>query len=356
MLSLANLPVDLKGTEGITPIGILETALFKRGIGFVDVNLNGEKEYIINLEHRIRVIDVLASRGMEMKKLYGKPGNALTFTLNGELKIIRGNKAEHAKILVNGGEKTIYDEVKRGDNITLTESKDGEDAKALLKDIITDDQVLTVQVNGKPEQIRPVIMLNGREVMAEEPLPDRADIIIKKSDTVKETVAKAGYALSAGDERDIIITLNGEPVVLKQRNYQMKVNGAEVSVDFRVKNMDKIEFKDTPAFYRIRDIFNKPQKMTLKVKVNGKEYEIEAGKLDVSMNGKKVSEDEFIINGATIDFKMSDEKPIISNIFKVYPIDVQRMKGKMLEIKMNGVKAGYTTQLTDGAEIEINFV
>jgi cell division protein FtsA len=356
VLSLANLPDDLKGTEGITPIGILETALFKRGLGFVDVFLNGEKEYIINLEHAIRVIDVLASRGVEMKKLYGKPGNALTFTLNGELKIIRGGKAEHAKILVNNEERTIYDAVKRGDKVFLTGARDGADAKAMIRDILSNDQVLTVQVNGKPEQINPTITVNGREVTADEPLIDRADIVIKRSDAARDIAAKAGYPLPSGEERDIIITLNGEPVVLKQRNYQLKVNGAEVSGDFKVKNMDRIEYRDTPSFYRIRDIFNKPPQMKLKIKINGKSYELEAGRLEVMMNGKKVGEDEFIINGATVDFKISDEKPIISNIFKVYPIDTQRMKGKMLEIKMNGVKAGYTTQLTEGAEIEINFV
>ena len=43
-------------------------------------------------------------------------------------------------------------------------------------------------------------------------------------------------------------------MVLKQRNYQLRVNGYEVSADYEVKDMDKIEFKDMPAYYRIKDI------------------------------------------------------------------------------------------------------
>ena len=356
VMSLGNLPDELRGTEGITPIGILETALFKRGLGFVDVYLNDEKEYIINLEHTIRVIDVLASRGMELKKLYGRPGNALTFTFNGELKIIRGGKAEHAKIMVNNEEKNIYDGVVRGDRVVITGAKDGEDAKAFIKDILPGELILTVQVNGKTEQIKPVIIVNGKEVTAEEPLEDRADITIKKAATAKEVVARAGYSIAAGDERDILITVNAEPVILKQRNYQLKVNGQEVSADFVVKNMDKVEYKDMPAYYRIKDIMNTPAKAAMKIRINGREYEIETGRSDAMMNGKKVSEEEFIINGANIELKLSDDRPILSSIFKVYPIDAQRMKGKMLEIKMNGVKAGYTTLLENNAEIEINFV
>ena len=356
VLSLGSLPDELRGTEGITPIGILETALFKRGLGFVDVYLNDEKEYIINLEHTIRVIDVLASRGMEMKKLYGKPGSALTFTLNGELKIIRGGKAEHAKILVNNAEKNIYDEVKRGDRVVITAATDGADAKAFIKDILPEESTLTVQVNGKTEQIQPVILVNGREVTADEPLTDRADIVVKKAATAREAAARAGYAIAAGDERDILITLNGEPVILKQRNYQLKVNGGEVSADFTVNNMDRIEYKDMPAYYRIKDILDKPGRAAMKIRINGKEYEIETGRNEVIMNGKKVGDEEFIINGANIEFRLSGDKPILSSIFKVYPIDAQRMKGKMLEIKMNGAKAGYTTLLEDNADIEINFV
>jgi hypothetical protein len=74
------------------------------------------------------------------------------------------------------------------------------------------------------------------------------------------------------------------------------------------------------------------------------------------MNGRRVQEDEFLINGASIELKLAEEKPLLSNVFKVYPIDTQRMKGKMLELKMNGEKAGYTTLLEENAVIEINFV
>jgi cell division protein FtsA len=60
--NIENLPDILKGTDGITPLGILETALFKKGIAFVEVTVNNEKEYIINLDQKIKVLDVLMSK------------------------------------------------------------------------------------------------------------------------------------------------------------------------------------------------------------------------------------------------------------------------------------------------------
>ncbi len=353
--NIENLPDVLKGTEGITPLGILETALFKRGIGFVDVTVNGEKEYVINLDQEIKVVDVLASRGMEMKRLYGKPGNSLTFTFNGELKILRGSHGEHAKIYVNNDERQLEDRVYKGDAIFITSAKDGASASAIIRDIIGEHYVTVVEINGKKHEIAPLVLREGREVTIDEPLTDRADITAERIDMAADVLARAGYEIKASNERDIIITVNGEPQVLKQRNYQLKVNGVEVAADYKLRNMDRVEYKDTPAYYRVKDVLKTSRKHKISVIINGKPFEMEQENSGIFMNGKKVSEDEFLINGASIDIKSNEEKMILSSVFKFYPIDTQRIKGRLLELKVNGEKAGYTTQITEGANIEINF-
>ncbi|MCX8094403.1 MAG: rod shape-determining protein [Candidatus Goldbacteria bacterium] len=356
ILNLENLPEELHGTEAITPLGILETAIHKRGLGFIDIYLNGEKEHIINLEQEIKVIDVLTNRGIDMRKLYGKPGNALTFTLNGELKIIRGEKAEHAKIFINNDEKDIYSPVKHGDKIFITNAKDGRDASATLEQIITQNDILTISINGDIKNILPEIYVDGKPADIKDKINDRANILIKKPELLKDVLLKAGFSITKIEERDIIITVNNEPITLKQRNCNLKVNGFDVSLDCKVKNMDRIEYKEAPSYYRIRDIIKNIRKTTITVKINGKPYEIEYTNRDIYMNGRKVGEDEFIINGANIEVKMSEIKPMLSSIFKVFPINREQMKGKMLEIKLNGQKAGYTTEIQDGDEIEILFI
>ncbi|MCE5301206.1 MAG: hypothetical protein LLG37_10105 [Spirochaetia bacterium] len=353
---LENLPVCLKGNDGITPIGILETAIFKKGIGFVDVKLNGEKEYIINLERRITVMDVLLSCGFEMKKLYGKPGDALTFTYNGEMKIIRGGRPEHAKVFINDIEKSLEDEVKQGDNIFISAAKDGTSAAGIIRDVISEGFITTVEINGKRHDIAPFIMCNGREVSMDEPLHDRCNITVTRVDGLREVLARAGYEVNAVNERDIMVTINGELKVLKQRNFQLKVNGVEAGADARLAGMDKIEFKDAPSYYRIKDVLKGSAKNIVKITVNGKPFEIEHERFSLTMNGKKVFEDEFIINGATLEVKASDEKIQLSSIFKTYQIDTRQAKGRMLQLVVNGVKAGYTTPIEDGARVEINFV
>jgi cell division protein FtsA len=354
--NIDNLPENLKGTEGITPLGILETSIFKTGIGFVNVTVNGEKEYIINLDQKIKVIDALTSRGTDMRRLYGRPGSAITFTMNGEMKILRGSQAEHAKIYINDVEKTLDDGLSNGDRIFLSAAKDGADARASIRDIISGQYITTVEINGKKHEIMPVVLSNKKEVSMDEQLLDRADIEVIRVDKIKEVLARAGYEMGASDERDIIVTLNNEPVVLKQRNYQLKVNSAEVSSEYILKNMDRVEYRNNPAYYRIKDLVKTARKRKVSVFINEKPYELESTDTEILMNGKRVSGDEFIINGASIELKTAEDNMILSSIFKTYPIDTQRAKGRMLELKVNGEKAGYTTPIEEGARIEVNFV
>ncbi|HDQ25626.1 MAG TPA: hypothetical protein ENN43_02640, partial [bacterium] len=243
IINFDKLPEMLRANEGITPVGILETALFGRGLGFIEITINGEKHNIINFSQEIRVIDALTASGLKMKLFYGRPGDAITATVNGEVKIIRGGRAEHAKVFINNEEKTLYDAVKKGDSIYMSPAKDGESARASVKDILPAGAVITVSVNEKQMEISPLILVNGKESGPDEPLADRDEISVESRDSARDILEKLGYSADTRDERDIIVTLNGEPVVLKQRNYRLKVNGAEASLDYRVKNMDKIEFK-----------------------------------------------------------------------------------------------------------------
>ncbi len=357
ILDYQNLPEELHGSEGITPLGILDTALFNRGLGFMEVIVNGQKEYVINMEGEIKVKDCLNSAGFDFKKLYARPGNAISFTLNGELRLVRGGRGEHAKIYLNGKEASLDDSVKNNDEIFVSRPKDGEDAKANLLSILPHDSYITVEINKEPVKLMPRIMVNGKEINdMEAAVNDRDVIVFEKIRTVYDAVLKTGFNPDVASERDILITVNGEPVSLKQRNYCLKVNGMEVSQSYELKNMDRIEYSDKPAFFRIRDILKGSQKQKATITVNGKPYTMEYEQYTITMNGKRVTEDEFIINGADITVKQNEDGMIVSHIFNVFPVETERVKGKMLVMTVNGQKAGYTTGIKHGDNVEIKFV
>ncbi|MFP4465883.1 MAG: cell division protein FtsA [Candidatus Goldiibacteriota bacterium] len=354
--NIENLPETLKGTNGITPIGILETGLFNKGMGFIEVEINDEKHYIINMNQKLTVLDALAARGMELKGLYAKPGEALTYSINGDVKIIRGSKGEHSRIYVNREEAGLDTQIKNNDKIYITGPVNGDNASAVIKDVIPHDFILQVSVNGRNEILYPEIFSGGRQISPDDVLKDRSELKMRVKNNIKEILVYLGYSIQASEERDIIITFMGEPVVLKQRNFTMKVNGCGVSPDFEVKNMDKIEFIDRPSYYRIKDVIKSSAKQKMKLLINKKEYEIEADVYDIYMNGRKVSDEEFIINGAKITVQESENRPVLSSVFRNFNMDVSDAKGKALDMRVNGESAGYTTPIKSGDEIEIRFI
>nr|HPI03083.1 cell division FtsA domain-containing protein [Candidatus Goldiibacteriota bacterium] len=298
-LKIENLPEELGGTEGATPIGILDTALYGRGLGFIEVKVNGEKHYIINMEQDIKVMDAVIAAGIELKNLYGKPGDALTFTVNGSLRIIRGGRGEHAQFFVNGKLKSIDDSIANGDDIIITGVKNGDNASVKVSALTAPENSLTVELNGRVEKIAPEIYINGVKAAPDDNIPDRASVTTALQVKASDVLAAAGITFGASaQERDIIITINGEPRVLKQRNYMLKANGVDITPGYTVKNFDKLEYADKPSFYRIRDLFNGPVNSSITVTINGKPYEIESDRFEITMNGKRAGGDEFIINGA----------------------------------------------------------
>jgi hypothetical protein len=166
---------------------------------------------------------------------------------------------------VNDAEKNLEDTVKQGDSIYITSASNGSDAGAVIRDIIGEGFITSVEVNGKTMHIEPRIMLAGREVSPQEQLADRAELEITRIDTAREILSRAGYTLPAAGERDIMITVDSEPKIVKQRNYRLKVNNMEVSADFKVRNMDRMEYSETPSYFRIKDILKSAPKKAISV-------------------------------------------------------------------------------------------
>ena len=120
--------------------------------------------------------------------------------------------------------------------------------------------------------------------------------------------------------------------------------------------MDKVEYYGRPSYYRIKDIVKTRHEKKIAVSINGRDFEIENEGMEIIMNNKKVSADEFIINGADIRIKEMEGSAVLSSIFRVYPIDTSAIKGKMVEFAVDGEKAGYMTPIRDGSKIEIKFI
>lgn len=151
----------LLGPHAVTPLGIAINAFEQEGLSLVNVNINGEPIQIFEFE-KPTVVKALIEKGFSPSEIYGSPGMALTFEINGKLKIVKGGLGQASEIWVNGNKASLNTMLKDGDKVIFKPGKKGEDAKtARISDFITDEFITKICVNGKTIEILPDIYING---------------------------------------------------------------------------------------------------------------------------------------------------------------------------------------------------
>ncbi len=355
---IKDMTAKLNGPETITPIGIALMTAHSLGLKFIEIEVNGKKFKMLDFQQKKDIMGALTLSGaINHKRLYPRPGMAMTCELNGELKIIKGTMGEPAKILLNGKSvSSLSEKINDADRLEFENAVDGKDANILIKDLISSKEACVV-FNNEISLVSPVVYMDEQEVSMDTAVCDRASIKVFEP-AIKSVLKARKVPLENISERQVLVNINGNPKVLTQRNFTLTLNGNHAELDTIVKPKDAIEFSfQNPTSYRIKDIVNIPEGSTaMHVNVDGSELEMIIESAQVYMNGQRVSPDEFVIDGADIKvYYPKDCKVFLSEIFRYIQLDPQKSVGKRMKILINGDPAGFTTPLTEGAQVKIIF-
>ena len=207
----------LGGPEYVTPIGIAVTATMQQSYDFSTVLLNGRKVRVFDTKS-LRVMDLLVLAGYKSAQLIGRSGYTLSFTLDGERRVLRGKPGTPAEIRVNGSPASIDTLVTQGDSVDVVPAAAGENAAALIRDVVE--------------------------------LPVPARVVIGESEyetgarfSVNAAPADADYAIQNGDDirADIIRTLGDivRPLGLPA-SLVFTCKGRSVGYDYVLRDGDMI--------------------------------------------------------------------------------------------------------------------
>jgi cell division protein FtsA len=108
-----------QGPELVTPIGIA-IAADKSPIHYMTVTVNGQRIRLFDIE-QTKLSDCLLTAGINLTKLYGKPGMAKIVHFNGQQITIPGQHGTMAKIQLNGKEAALDQAVKNEDSIEVVQ-------------------------------------------------------------------------------------------------------------------------------------------------------------------------------------------------------------------------------------------
>ncbi len=347
----------LTGPEQVTPLGICVMSGRSEGLRFIDITLNSRPARIPDLQQNLDLLSVLVTCGVDRLKLYGRIGHALCVEVNKELKMIKGGMGRPARVRLNGQPAEFTASVNSGDRIDFEGARDGADARGRVGEVV-DIQPLNLIFNDQPLRVEPRIMVNGFPADKETELTDRARIECGLP-CCRDTLLARGIDPEAFREKEIMIRVNREPRVLTQTGFQLRVNGQRAGLDEPLSEGARIEFDpEQSEFFLVKEVVDIPGSgKNVKIRLNGEELVLQGSNGRIFLNGRAVSPDEPLVDRSEIVTRSgNDLPPTVSRVMDRVSVNPKDQKGKRLTILVNGEPAGFTTPLTDGAEVSVVFV
>ncbi|SMB98127.1 cell division protein FtsA [Thermanaeromonas toyohensis ToBE] len=282
------------GPQAITPLGIAVTAWRQEGLVLSQIEVNGRPIQTL-ISRKLTVTQALLAAGLPIRELYGRPGRGIGVEINGRLYFVKGQPGKPGQILVNGKPASLDTIVQRGDKIEFIPGEKGEDARAVVGDLIPALTRKTIIYNGKKITLEPLILLNGCAVSHEAEVPDQAKIEFNPLETVAD-----------------VLRYLGEPV-----DQPVLLNGARVRPEAPIKDGDVLETGPQITKHRVR----------------------------INLNGREV---ELVVETSQV---------IFADLFTYLDMEPTPPPGKKsLKMEVNGQPAEFTTPLKEGDRVILEWV
>ncbi|MFZ5824430.1 MAG: cell division FtsA domain-containing protein [Bacillota bacterium] len=345
----------LNGPDAVTPIGIAVAARDRSTLGFVYLHVNGRG---VRLFHpsMLTVADALLAAGIAIRDLQGQIGKGFTVTINGQLRLVRGTFGRPARITLNGEPASLETPVTHRDKIRVEPGTQGEPGRAAVRDLAP--QVLermTLTVNGAPQDLSPLITVNGVVVGADHELKDNDVVVIRAIKTVEDALLHLGFE-DPSALQTIRYSLDGKTQSAQRPRYRIRLNGAEAAPETPLRSGDRLEVT-TLGPLTLREVAATllDQATAIRITVNGRLFELHTG-AELSRNGMKVEPDEPLTDNDAIALTRTGADPIFASLLPMANITPTPPPGKSnLVMRLNGADAEFTTPLKDGDVAEIRW-
>lgn len=143
----------------VTPVGICLN-YYEQSNNFIFVTFNEARIKVYD-NGRLSVVDAAMQADFPNDGLFPKRGKELNFTVDGKVRMKRGELGEAAVITVNGEPGDIHTPIKANDIVQVFSSTEGEAAKLEIRSLPEFDQSIRVNVNDKKVDLPKFAQVNG---------------------------------------------------------------------------------------------------------------------------------------------------------------------------------------------------
>ncbi len=333
----------------VTPIGIC-LSYYAQSNNFIFVEFNGERLKLYD-NGRLSVSDAAIQVAFPNEDLFPKRGEAITCTVNGKSRIIRGNAGEAAVITINGDPADLYAQIGSGDIIKVVPSTVGEAAKLDLGDLPEMSSPIRITINGKTFDLPRTADVNGKLESAFYSVKDGDDITVRNYYTVEKLCEITGLSLTD------TIRVNDTPAVKTTKVYEdfsLDLEGNDVAAEAP----SETESREEPAAEETVEAAPAEEKTAAEeeaVTAEAAEEKQEESAPEEAEEEPKKSENlelHVVANGIPITLKGKPEYVFV-DVFDYINFDLSQGGGRAIVTNLNGEKAQYMEILHEGDRIEV---
>lgn len=343
--------------ELVTPIGIAIAAKISP-IKYMSVQVNQQIIRLFELKE-MTVADALLAANVNVNRLYGKPGLAISITVNGQDIFVPGGHGNPTEIFVNGEKVSTKHPIQNGDVIELVEGADGEPAKAMVQDMIESEEKYTIYINDEPFIIEPKIRLNGQPAKLTVPLKDGDVLTMETAQTVEQILKWVGKENILSQLKPFFIIKNGTTIELPEFSHKILVNDQPTKLYFQVKNGDHINIQEAkhPTIHAIAEHFNMLLENRILVTFQNEQLELKKTCYRIFVNGQSVKDTAVIHSGDNIEFSaMEVSNFIYQDVFLFSNWQIPTNFKGTFKILRNGDPSHFDEEIFGGDQLTIHLV
>lgn len=314
----------------VTPIGIA-LSFYAQSNNFIFVSFNGEKLKLYDNGH-LTVSDAAVQMSYPNEDLFPKRGKALTFTIGGKSRIVRGTEGESSVILINGEAADLYTQIHSGDEIEVKASTPGEDASFTLGELTELKTPVKINVNSRIIEFPKKAVVNGKLQDIFYKVCEGDDINVNNYYTVSQIAEFLDVSID-GDIKVNSVPAGPETKVYEDFNLDFKVGVSEIKTSAKSENADDVSLDgsagiETGSYDELPDDDGAAAVADLSITViaNGRPY---------TLTGK--------------------QQYVFVDIFDKLDFDLKASNGRNIVTLLNGRDAQYLEPLKDGDVIEVRW-
>ncbi|MCP3741121.1 cell division protein FtsA [Rossellomorea sp. BNER] len=345
---------NMKGPKYVTPIGIAIAAK-KAPVQYITAYVNDKPIRMFEVK-QLTVGDCLLAAGINVKRLYGKPGLAIMAYVNNQAITLPGTYGTPPSISINDEHGSLETAINNGDRITVEKGEDGHSPHIKISDLLDAIPTKNIKINNKSFEVSINVKKNGNLVGLNEIVSDQDRIEVEQTQDIKDVFLQLGYQKYL--THPFRVTINGKDTFFPAFTGKLKANGIDVKPTYIVQNNDSIEYNqpENPTLQMI--LAKKQMNLEKEIMVFFHEEEVRLKKQigEVLRNNKKLSLDCLIQSGDSIQYKINEDATFIfQDIFRHVEIEMPtNAKGKFILLK-NGEETSFYDSITTGDRLQISW-